>query len=103
MIITDNEADRQLSLRVASNIPLPPEIAMMNERDARRFHKWTEFYAVFGVMDHPVVQTLSKHRRDIAMASAVAGAPYLERASHLMSWMNGDRVRIYDLTGGDAD
>lgn len=101
MLITDSEADRQLSLRVASSLPLPPEISMMNERDARYFHRWAEFYDVFGVIDHPVVQMLSKHRRQAAMATAISKAPYLERASHLNAWLSGDKIRIFDLAGGD--
>ncbi len=100
MLLTDSEADRQLSLRAASSVPLPPEMAMMDRYDARRFHAWVSFYELMGVVDHPVVQLLSDQRRRAAMATAVSRAPYLERITHLSAWMAGDRVRDYDLTGG---
>ena len=100
MLLTDSEADRQLSLRAASCIPLPPEMAMMDRYDARRFHAWASFYELMGVADHPVVQLLSDQRRRAAMASAVSRAPYLERISHLSAWMSGEKVSIFDLTGG---
>ena len=101
MLLTDAEADRQLSLRAASSVPLPPEMSMMDRYDARRYHAWASFYELMGVQDHPVVQLLSDQRRRAAMAAAVSRAPYLERISHLSAWMSGDRIRVFDLTGGD--
>ena len=102
MLLTDAEADRQLSLRAASCIPLPPELSMMNGYDARRYHAWASFYELMGVSDHPVVRLLSDQRRRAAMASAVSRAPYLERITHLNAWMSGDKVQVFDLTGGGS-
>jgi hypothetical protein len=103
LLLTDGEADRQLSLRAASSIPLPPEIAMMEAKDASRYHHWSSFYELMGVSDHPVVMLLSDQRRRAGMAAAVSHAPYLERISHLNSWLGGETVRIFDLAGGGGD
>jgi len=103
VLLTDGEADRQLSLRAASSIPLPPEISMMDAKDASRFHHWASFYELMGVSDHPVVMLLSDQRRREGMAAAVSRAPYLERISHLNAWIGGDTVKIFDLTGGGSD
>ena len=103
LLLTDGEADRQLSLRAASSIPLPPEIAMMEAKDASRYHHWSSFYELMGVSDHPVVMLLSDQRRRAGMAAAVSHAPYLERISHLNSWLGGETVRIFDLAGGGSD
>ena len=104
MLLTDGEADRQLSLRAASSIPLPPEISMMDRSEACDYHRWASFYELMGVSSHPLVELLSDQRRRAAMASAVSRAPYLERISHLNAWMSGDTVKIFDLTeGNDAE
>ncbi len=103
MLLTDSQADRLLSLRVASSIPLPPEISLMDGSQAADFHHWAGFYAVMGVSDHPVVEMLTDLRRKAAMATAVSRAPYLERISHLNAWMSGETVKIFDLTGGGDD
>lgn len=98
-LVTGNEADRFLSLRAAANVPLPPEIAMMDGLEAKQFHRWLEFYDLMGVSDHPLVKMLSKHRIEAAMAEAISHAPYLERVTHLNSWVSGDIVKIHDLAG----
>ncbi len=104
MLLTDNEADRLLSLRAASLIPLPPEISLMDAKDAVRFHRMFQFYELMGVSDHPVVTMLTNQRRREAMAAAVSRAPYLERLSHLNAWMSGDIVKVCNLfDGGDSD
>lgn len=100
LLLTDNDADRQLSLRIASSIPLPPEVSMMEERDSRRYHSWMQFYQIMGVDDHPVIRILSENRRTMAMAVAVSKAPYLERASHLKAWNSGEGVKVINLAGG---
>ena len=76
---------------------------MMEAKDASRYHHWSSFYELMGVSDHPVVMLLSDQRRRAGMAAAVSHAPYLERISHLNSWLGGETVRIFDLTGGGGD
>lgn len=76
---------------------------MMEAKDASRYHHWSSFYELMGVSDHPVVMLLSDQRRRAGMAAAVSHAPYLERISHLNSWLGGETVRIFDLAGGGGD
>lgn len=97
-ITSDRDADRMMSLRASSNIPLPPEIALCEPRDARDYFGWLTYYEVFGVAEHPMVKLLSRRRLDAAMASAVSRAEHLDRVSHYGAWLGKETVRIADLT-----
>jgi hypothetical protein len=97
-ITSDRDADRMMSLRASSNIPLPPEIALCEPRDARDYFGWLIYYEVLGVADHPFVRLLSRRTLDAAMASAVSKAQHLDRVSHYGAWLGKETVHIADLT-----
>jgi len=97
-ITSDRDADRMMSLRASSNIPLPPEIALCEARDARDYFGWLTYYEVFGVAEHPFVRLLARRRLDAAMASAVSKAEHLDRVSHYGAWLGKETVHIADLT-----
>ena len=102
-ISTDQELDRLLSMREASNIPLPPEIALSEPGDSRRFFAWLLPYRFLGFEDHPVVQMLKSSETERMMAASVSRAHYLDRVSHYGSYLNGPKLRIVDLAGPTRD
>ncbi len=97
-ITSDADADRMMSLRASSLIPLPPEISLCEPRDAREYFGWLTYYEMYGVSDHPVVGMMARRRLDAAMASAVSRADHLDRVSHYGAWLGRETVRIEDLT-----
>ncbi len=102
-ISTDQELDRLLSMREASSIPLPPEIALSEPGDSRRFFAWLLPYRLLGFEDHPVVQMLRSTETERMMAASVSRAHYLDRISHYGSYLNGSKLRIVDLVGPTRD
>ena len=102
-ISTDQELDRILSMREASSIPLPPEIALSEPRDSRRYFDWLFPYRFLGLEDHPVVQMIKDMERERMMAASISRADYLDRVSHFGSYLNGPKLHIVDLTGPTRD
>ena len=102
-ISTDQELDRLLSMREASNIPLPPEIALSEPRDSKRFYDWLFPYRFLGLEDHPVVQLLKSVETERMMAASISRAHYLERISHYGAYINGPKLNVVDLTGPTKD
>ena len=102
-ISTDQELDRLLSMREASNIPLPPEIALSEPRDSKRFYDWLFPYRFLGLEDHPVVQMLKDVERERMMAASISRANYLDRISHYGAYVNGPKLHIVDLTHPTQD
>ncbi len=97
-ITSDMDADRMMSLRASSLIPLPPEISLCEPADARDYFGWLTYYEFYGVSKHPIVELLSRRRLNAAMASAVSRAQHLDRVSHYGAWLGRETVRIEDLT-----
>ena len=97
-ITSDMDADRMMSLRASSLIPLPPEISLCEPKDAREDFGWLTYYEFYGVSQHPIVELLGRRRLDAAMASAVSKAQHLDRVSHYGAWLGRETVRIEDLT-----
>lgn len=102
-LVTDQEVDRIIALRLSSQIPLPREIALCDSSDAREFFTWISRYEAFGLSDHPLVQLLGKRRLDAAMASAISRADYPDRVAHYGAWLGRDAVRVVDLNRPTAD
>ncbi|MDO5862477.1 MAG: hypothetical protein Q4Q58_06785 [Thermoplasmata archaeon] len=102
-VTTDEETDRMLSLRASSRVPLPREIALCDERDARPYHEWVGYYETFGLADHPLVRLVGRHMLDAAMASALSRAEHLDRVAHYAAWLGVEGVRIVDLVGPTRD
>lgn len=94
-ITTDRDADRMLSLRASSRLPLPPEISLCDGYRADRIQRLRLFYEMYGVLDHPIIGMFMEREISIAMASAVSKAPHLDRVSHYSAWLGGrDPVRV---------
>ncbi|HKM14254.1 MAG TPA: hypothetical protein VJY42_05035 [Candidatus Methanomethylophilaceae archaeon] len=102
-ISTDEEMDRLMSLRASSKVPLPPEICLVDARDARPYFKWISYYETFGLSEHPMVEHMGKRRIDSAMASAVSRASHLDRILHYEAWVGRPSVVIEDLTTGGTE
>lgn len=102
-ISTDQELDRILSMREASTIPLPPEIALSEPHDSRRFYDRLFPFRFLGLEDHPVVRMLTDIERERMMAASISRADYLDRISHYGAYLNGSKLRIVDLTGPTQD
>ncbi|MCQ2069794.1 MAG: hypothetical protein MJZ68_01525 [archaeon] len=97
----DEEVDRLLSVRQASRIPLPPEIAFLDQYAARRFFSRRCYYGLMGVGNHPLVRYLEESDIRTAMASAVSKAPYLDRMAHYDSWRGDSAVKVIIARNGE--
>ena len=71
-ISTDQELDRILSMREASTIPLPPEIALSEPHDSRRFYDRLFPFRFLGLEDHPVVRVIADMERERMMAASIS-------------------------------
>lgn len=100
---SDAEIDRLLSLRAASRIPFPPEIALADPDRSDRFFRIRGIYDAYGLSTHPLVALLERSRVDAMTARSLAGASHLDRISHLSAWMGEDRVTFVDLTAPTRD
>ena len=100
-VTTDAELDRVLSMRVSFLTPLPPEISLSEEKDARRILRRRTYYSLLGVRDHPLVRFLEDMQIQAAMAASVSRASHLDRVSHYASWRNPRRpVEFIDCRNG---
>ena len=101
-VTSDLETDRLLSLRVSSQIPLPPEISLADPMISDGYFRMYTFYSAYGLDGHPVVKLLEKRLVDTMMSNALSKAGHLDRAAHYGAWLGHEAVRIEDLTAPDA-
>lgn len=102
-MLTDRQSDMMLSLRASARVPLPREIALCDPALAFPWFERMRFYENLGLAGHPLVEVLGRRTIDMAMASAVSRAPYLDRVTHYASHLGFEGVSIVDLTAPTRD
>jgi len=95
-IITGPQIDAAEQLRSASKVKLPQEIALNGDPDV--LLPILDFYSLFGLDDHPVIQDLLQSLKDHASVRLInVKAKYVDQLAHL----RGERKTFHmDLTTG---
>ena len=106
-VSTDQETDRLLSMRISSQVPLPPEIALTDPKYAEPYFSELAKYELYGIADHPLIRLILDSKLSIAMSAALSRASHLDRVSHYAAWMSGNApvsVALLDpLVGSGAE
>ncbi|MBE6522072.1 MAG: hypothetical protein E7Z62_02945 [Thermoplasmata archaeon] len=96
-VTSDPETDRLLSLRVSSQVPLPPEISLADPRRSAHFFRMATFFDAYGLGEHPMVRLLKDMELETMMSSALSRAQHLDRVAHYSAWLGNSPVRIENL------
>ncbi|MBE6522184.1 MAG: hypothetical protein E7Z62_03540 [Thermoplasmata archaeon] len=97
-VTSDAETDRLLSLRVSSQIPLPPEISLADPSLSAEYFGMSTFYEAYGLGSHPVAMLLKNRLVNTMMSNALARSQHLDRVAHYGAWLGNGTVAIEDLT-----
>lgn len=104
-VSTDQETDRLLSMRISSQVPLPPEISLTDPKYAERYFAQLAKYELYGITEHPLIRMILDSKLSVAMSAALSRASHLDRVSHYAAWMSGNApvsVALLDPLDGDV-
>jgi hypothetical protein len=97
-IATDEDLDRLVALKLARDTPLPVELALMNERQAREYQEFVRYFEMYGLKEDIFVQIFIKHLEKVGMAAAIGkSATYGDRLAHYAAGKGlEDPVKVLD-------
>jgi hypothetical protein len=98
-VYMDAELMRLLAMRRSSEAPLPPDVALLDGREAAAYHRRLGLYRLYGVEGSPAVGAMLRPLLDAGMAAAVGRrADYADRLSHVAAWLGGGGpLPVYDM------